>query len=150
MDRKKIEIIAVVVLIVAFIFTLSGSLKKVGSKLKSKAGVSSLAMSAPQAPAQNAAASKKKAKPEIKEEAYGPNDRDPFGPPDTPPTAVSGVSSMKLTGITTNGAGKAIAIINEEIVPVGGKIGTFTVVSISSKKVILTDGKETSELKLEE
>lgn len=149
MDKKKIEIIAVVLLIATFIFTLSGSLKKVGSKFKAKSEVVSAAINAPQAAAQASQASKKKMKPDIKEEIYAAGDRDPFGLPDSP-QAAGGISTLKLTGISTNGAGKMIAVINEEIVPAGGKIGNFTVVNITSKKVILTDGQKTTELKLAE
>ena len=91
---------------------------------------------------------KKEIRFEVKESEFG-GERDPFALPDVQGGPTSAVSELRLTGITTNGKGKAIAIINENMVSVGGKIGRFTVVNITGSKVVVADEKQSYELKLE-
>jgi len=148
MDKKKLEMIAVTVLIAVFVFLLSGSLRKVSAKLKAGAKAVAGAAQAPRN-AEPAAAPKKAGKADIKEEAYQ-DTRDPFALPENPTSGLSSLSDLKLTGITVNGKGKTIAIINEYMVSVGGKIGNLTVVSIGANKVTLSDGVHNYDIKLEQ
>lgn len=72
--------------------------------------------------------------------------RDPFssGPAASPPTSVS---DMSLTGILWDDRAP-LAVINDNPVAVGDKIGMYTVAEIDKDKVILTDGTKNYELTL--
>ncbi|MDD5136285.1 MAG: hypothetical protein PHN63_02925 [Candidatus Omnitrophica bacterium] len=149
MDKKKIEIVAAIVLVIAFALILSSSLKKAGQKLFPRAKtVTAAAVNAPEN-IKPVDLKKKEVKPEVVVPGSAV-ERDPFALPDVPAGPVSALSELRLTGITTNGKGKAIAIINENMVFVGGKIGHFTVLSIAGNKVVVTDGKQSYDLKLEQ
>jgi len=147
MDKKKLEIAAAAILIIIFVLILIGSLKKTGQKMP----VPSKAVSPALLPAniKPIAETKNEKKPDVKDEETDLG-RDPFALPEVKRGPASAVSGLNLAGITTNGAGKAIAIINENMVSVGGKIGYFTVVDITSNRVILTDGTQNYELTLKQ
>jgi hypothetical protein len=147
MDKKKIELIITAVLIAVFVFVLAGSIKKVGQKLKKVSSVTATVAVVP-GRIKPSVAAQKVVKPEALKETAG-EERDPFALPEVGKSTASAISDIKLTGITTNGKGKAVALINENIVSVGGKVGDFTVVEISGNKVVLTDGKQNYDLKLE-
>jgi len=55
-------------------------------------------------------------------------------------------ASLTLEGTTAGDGIRPSAIINDEIVKEGSKIGKFTVLSIIKNKVIVTDGKDETEL----
>lgn len=69
-------------------------------------------------------------------------ERDPFMLAPVSKGPASEVSDLVLEGISSDGKGKAMAIISGSIVRSGGKIGKFTVVNILKTKVIVTDGKK--------
>ena len=148
MDKKKIEIIAAVVLVIVFAFILAGSLKKAGQKLSQRAAAITATAIKAHENIKPVDGTKKVIKSEAKESEFA-GERDPFALPDVQGVPASPVSELRLTGITTNGKGKAIAIINENMVSVGGKIGRFTVVNITGSKVVVADEKQSYELKLE-
>ena len=56
------------------------------------------------------------------------------------------VSGLTLVGITEGVGIMPSAIINDEIVKEGSKIGRFTVLSIKKDRVTVTDGKDKIEL----
>lgn len=152
MGKKKIEIIAAVALIVAFIFILSGSLKKVLPAFRrAHLRVTASGVSAPERVKSlfDVDIAKKEIKSELEERASG-YERDPFALPENSEGPVSAIADLKLTGITTNNKGRMIAIMNQDMVSAGDKIAHFTVVDITAKKVVVTDGKQNFELKLEE
>jgi len=74
--------------------------------------------------------------------------RDPFVLVETGAgvTAEENVSNLTLEGTTAGVGIRPSAIINDEIVKEGSKIGKFTVLSIIKNKVIVTDGKDETEL----
>ena len=152
MDKKKIEVIAAVVLVAVFILIFSGSLKKVVPAFqRAHPRVTASGVSAPEKVkslfAVNSAKKEINAKVESKESGH---ERDPFALPEVSERSASAVADLKLTGITTNSKGRMMAIMNENMISVGGKVGHFTVVDITAKKVVVTDGKQNFELKLEE
>ena len=153
MDKKKTEQVLAVVLIAVFVFILAGSVGKIMSKSKPKAIAQAAASSAPAAAPVSLnisphATAEKKAEPAAQDELSG-GDRDPFAPINAQ-GGPAGISGLNLTGITTTGSGKIIAIINETMVSSGDKIGEFTVVNITADKVVLKDSKQEVDLKLEQ
>lgn len=72
--------------------------------------------------------------------------RDPFMPPDTMAEITDVNSQISLTGIITS-HNENKALINDQILPVGSRIGKFRIKEILKDTVIITDGKE--EIKLE-
>ncbi len=152
MGKKKIEIIAAVALIVAFIFILSGSLKKVLPAFRrAHPRITAAGVSAPEKVKSlfDVDIAKKEIKAELEERESG-YERDPFALSEISEGPVSAIADLKLTGITTNNKGRMIAIMNQDMVSAGDKIGHFTVVDITAKKVVVTDGKQNFELNLEE
>jgi len=150
MDKKRLEIIVTAVLAVVLIFILSGALKKWVPKYPATANLripeEKVNVSAKTTPTFNA---KKEGETNAEEYDYR-RLRDPFSPPEVSEGPVSAISKLRITGITRDGKGKVIAIINEKIVNVGGKVGNFTVLDITANKAIVTDGKQNFELKLEQ
>lgn len=71
--------------------------------------------------------------------------RSPFVPPGSGATT----SALVLNGIIGH-KDKPKAMINDSLVSIGDKIGNYTVLSIKSKSVILTDGNGNIELKMEQ
>lgn len=78
--------------------------------------------------------------------SYGSWGRDPFfsGPAVSSPTTIS---DMRLTGILWDDAAP-LAMINDNPIGVGDKIGGYTVVEIHKDRVILADGTKNYELTL--
>lgn len=70
--------------------------------------------------------------------------RNPFSLYRGPATTISGLA---LSGVLWD-ENAPTAIVNEEIVGIGDKIGIYTVVDIQKDKVILTDGTKNYELNL--
>lgn len=142
MDKKKIEIIAVVILIIIFVFILFNSFSKVRKKT-----------TAPRAYAPAQVMPARAVVPQVKAEGKVPKKhtwgRDPFTDlmVQTPTTSST---SLRLMGILGTDESNFKAIINDEFVSKGAKIGNLTVLRISSKSVVLTDGNRNFELKLEE
>jgi hypothetical protein len=85
---------------------------------------------------------------EKKEPEDGGWGRDPFVLHEVA-VKVDSVENLRLMGITSGGNKKPMAVINNELVPVGAKIGKFEVIEISKKGVAVTDGKKIYTLKLE-
>jgi hypothetical protein len=77
--------------------------------------------------------------------------RDPFTLSDFSPEEVSPIQDLQLMGITCSSDTSAYkAIINDEIVTVGSKLGAFTVVEISEHIVKVQDKKGTYDLRIRE
>ena len=148
MDKKKMEIAAAVALVMVFIFLLSGSVKKIAARFSAAKPQTPQAAHVPGAEARPLFESKKEVKIET-DEPGSITERDPFSFPEMKQvTPGLDASDMKLTGISTNGKGKAMAIINDKMVSEGGAVGKYTVVKIAGNKVIITNGQKNFELKL--
>lgn len=72
--------------------------------------------------------------------------RNPFT---TAPVSQSQGAGLRLSGIIYDEKG-LYALINDQIVHLGGKIGEYAVIGITQGKVILNDGAKNIELKIEE
>ncbi len=145
MDKRKLELLIAGILIIVFTFILINSFKKVKSKhMFIKSQVSAKAL-----PAQELKPLFMTKKPEVKKEereiGWG---RDPFTLQETSIDRVDTIANLKLMGITIDKTAKSMAIINNELLSVGDKIGKFRVIKISKGSVIVTDEKENFELKL--
>lgn len=148
MDRKKLELIITAVLVVAFIFILSKSLKRTGPKKATTAQ----AIPAKALPTQQPGfifGTKKEIEAkdilDVKEQPWG---RDPFVLQEVAQGDIDSIEGLKLMGITAGEKAKPMAIINNEIVAVGSAIGKFKVLGISKDKVIVSDGEKDYELKI--
>ena len=74
--------------------------------------------------------------------------RNPFVLEEIAPAEVNSTSNMKLMGIIMGADSKPKAIINNEIYPVGSKIGPFTIKNIFKAKVVVSDGEKDYDLNL--
>lgn len=144
MDKKKIEIIAVAILAAIFVYFWAGTLTKVTRRtavttpaIVSGPGMLSTELFGTKQPA-----------PVEKTEGSGWG-RDPFALRETSPQEADTIASLKLMGITASDKTKAMAVMNDEIVRVGSKIGKFRVLKINPKSVVVTDGTENYTLKME-
>ncbi|MDD5194631.1 MAG: hypothetical protein PHQ96_03020 [Candidatus Omnitrophica bacterium] len=91
----------------------------------------------------------------LAEYPFSDKDRDPF----SPLVSKSGkillqqemdAGGLHLQGIVYSSGGKSVAIINDEVLKENGVIGSYTVVKIEQKQVLLKKGNEEFVLKLEE
>lgn len=157
MDKKKAELVITGVLIVIFIIVLTNSIMKIRGKIP-PAPKPKLVDEVSEPPALTTRKetlsvkteqfiSKETLKKDIRQKTEPSWGRDPFVREETVISQDSGVSSLKLMGITTGGS-KSMAIINNEIVNVGSKVGKFTVLKIVKDRVVLTDGEKNFELML--
>ncbi len=142
MERKKIEIIAVAMLLVIFALVLLGSIKPKGRPNKSQTA-------AGYGPGKVEPLFKNKAQEVKKEEPFMEWGRDPFVREEAVTLRMDTVSNLKLMGIISGEGKKARAIINDRMVSVGSKIGKFTVIRISATSVILKDGEKNIELNIQ-
>lgn len=146
MDKKRLELIAGVVLVLVFIFILSMSLARF--KLKTPSSIKK------EASVQTAAGLKTKPSFKAKkekghEEKKGlPWGRDPFVLEESVQGAEGTIGNLRLMGITVGDKTKSMAIINDEIASVGSKIGKFTVLKIYQDLVVVTDGENNYDLKM--
>jgi len=153
MDKKKTELIVTGVLIVIFVIVLTNSIMKIRAKTAPRP--SEAITEQPANPASQLSIFPEKERPghstaaiskkEAREKTVPTWGRDPFTREETIISSDSGVSSLRLMGITI-GSSKSMAIINNEIVNTGSKIGKFTVLKIARDRVVLTDGTENFEL----
>jgi hypothetical protein len=145
MDKNKILIIAAASAIVILVLFMPGVLRKAGMEKsitpKASAG-SEIVMPLFKNTKDISGA---EAETEGTDDASA---RDPFALPEVTHVETSNSSDLALTGITTGAKGKLMAVINGKFVYSGGKVGDFTVMSITSSKVVLTNGTETIELKM--
>ena len=85
------------------------------------------------------------AKRDRKKTAFTSWSRDPFTPGD--------ISAIKISELTLNGIiwdrVEPHAIINNEIVRIGDKVSNYTIVDITHNKVVINDGFNNFELRLE-
>jgi hypothetical protein len=75
--------------------------------------------------------------------------RDPFQRYEIATEKVEDASRLRLMGITTGAKGKSIAVLNNEMVRAGSRIGKFQVISIEKDSVVVTDGKQKYTLKMQ-
>lgn len=152
MDKKKTELIATGVLILIFIGVLTNSIIKIKAKSPRPAAsgspvssVESMPQENPQVRPEHALSPKHTSSKDAAKRTDPVWGRDPFVREESVISADAGVSSLKLMGITAGGS-KSMAIINNEIVNTGSRIGKFTVIKIVKDRVVLTDGSENFEL----
>lgn len=144
MDKKKIEIIGVAVLAAAFIYMWAGTIAKVRHAVVTPPAAVSVPAIIP-----NQGLFGVKQAPVVKKTQGVGWGRDPFVLRDTSPQDADTIAGLKLMGITVSDNMKAMAVINNEIVKVGSRIGRFRVLKIAAKSVIVTDGRENYTLKME-
>lgn len=146
MDKKKQQIIIAGVLVVVLIALIGNTLL---NKPKPQAQVQSVEPDV--SAVAPASVPQVQPMPETKTENKSTDTtmwgRDPFvlkeiGAPGT-------VISLRVMGITLSKNKKRMAIINNEMVAVGSKIGQYSVVRILKDRVVVTDGKENFDLLLE-
>ncbi len=146
MDKKKIEIVVVaiggIILAALVVQNIGKVVSGHGARTPSAPTIAVAELESIFTP-KKAEAEKRR---EAKDLAWG---RDPFVLGGGTAEVSDTIASLKLMGITARGTTKAVAIINNEMVHEGTKIGKFTVVKILQKKVVVTDGKESFELLLE-
>jgi len=139
MDKKKIELIAAAVLVIIFVLLL---LQAAGKGRAKGAAAPKISVSAKSEDALSLFPQKQ----ERVKDAYGGEKlgwgRDPF----SLETMAGEAGALHLMGITVIDAKHSKAIINNEIVSVGSKIGAYTVIKIQPNKVIVSDGQKECEL----
>lgn len=162
MDKKKIELIITGILVIIFIFAVSNIIRKARPKMTKSSQPSSGSVSPAGPPDRSSIISRAGQtgslfKPKVKElieEKEGIKEerewgRDPFNLHEADQSGgIDSITSLKLMGITVGEKTKSMAIINNEIVSIGSKIGKFTVLKIAPGKVIVTDGQTNYELKI--
>lgn len=130
-DKKKIILTALAAIsIFVWIRGIGVSLKGGREKFQPKAGFASPASAARQA----------------RRSEYKDYKRNPFT---TAPVSQSQGAGLQLSGIIYDEKG-LYALINDQIVHLGDKIGEYAVIGITQGKVILNDGAKNIELKIEE
>lgn len=150
MDKKKIEMIAVGVLVVVFIFVLANSIGKVKVKFKAAKAYAPVKTALPVTitPQIGTISTARKAMEKGLEKPLGWG-RDPFMLQAISPEKIEDITSLKLMGITIGEKSRPMAIINNKLVSAGSSIGKFKVLSVSMDKVIVTDGAENFELRMQ-
>ncbi len=85
---------------------------------------------------------------------YTKQDRDPFAPLINKNGLILIYEEVDAKGLALKGIvyadGESLAIINDEVLRIGDKIGLYEIIEIEEKKVVLKKDKEISTLKLEE
>lgn len=146
MDKRRAEYIIAAVLVLVFVLILANSISKVIPKAR-RGNKTIVAM--PAAGKTAALDFDKLSAPGQKAEDDDPGwGRDPFNPAGAADLAGDSIASLALMGITTGLNTKPRAVINDQLVTVGSRIGSFTILKIEKDKVLLTDGKEDFELLL--
>lgn len=143
MDKKRIEIIITIGLIIIFIFLLASSLKKIRQKFRSAQApsVSSLQPSLPQISGQ------KKEEPARNKARVLNWARCPFSGK-IYSTGKTEAVNLRLAGILWDTKNPQ-ALINGRVVQEGDTIGDFVVIKILTDKVKLLHGDKYIEIKLE-
>ncbi len=150
-DRKIIEKIALPALVLVFIIMFGNMANKTGilgrkpppaPVPKISAGLMGPGLGEVKAPE----AAKKKAPPG--DIGWG---RDPFLPYEASFQEADSIQNLRLMGITSSLDKKTYsAIINDELVQIGSRVGKFELISIKKDRVIVKDDKARYELKLAE
>lgn len=140
MDKRKIELSVIPVLILVFLFTSGNLLKKIAVARKTPAPRSSVPAQAVPPEPPTIAAQRGQVAPEATREAdWG---RDPFVLLETPREDGDLSGQLVLMGISVTGLGNPTAIINNEIVTAGSRIGKYTILRIDQNSVVATDGSK--------
>ena len=143
MDKKKTELLVIAAGLVVLIVLLMNNLKVILPK-KMPASNPSQAGDLRGRKTGTLFTVPVEVKKEFKELGWG---RDPFVLQES--TAPERVS-LKLMGITAgDDKRKAMAVINDDIVTVGSKVGNYKVVQINKHEVVLNDGTKDTVLKME-
>ncbi|MFH1411836.1 MAG: hypothetical protein ABIG55_04235 [Candidatus Omnitrophota bacterium] len=146
-DRAKLVFIVVGLVILAIVLA---SNRNGGKKAPAKENAKQYAASGPDVRTPDEIKKKKNTRiADIQELVPRSGRSDPFVPPRSRPRKIGFYSSsFRLEGVTTSPDGKVMAIINDEIVAVGGKIGSAEVVSIAKEEVVIREGEKEYKLKL--
>ena len=145
MDKKRIEIIITSILVLAFIFFLGNSIRQIRARSKKKASSSFITEELLPVPRQE-----KKHMPEIDREEFDRKltyVRCPFSAR-VYRTARKEDEQIKLEGIIWD-AKRPMAVINGLILIPGDEINANTIVTIEKDRVILNDGTQDMELRLD-
>ena len=144
MQKKQTEIIVVVILAVVFVLSLVPFMRGCRGQTASKTaalpghkyGLGVLAKGRNPAPEAT-----------VKHDSltWG---RDPFVLEEIAPAEVNSPSNLKLMGIIRGANSEPKAIINNDIYPIGSKIGVFTIKKIFKEKVVVSDGEKDYDLNL--
>lgn len=150
MDKKRLEIIVTIGLVIIFIFAMSNSIKKIWGRFQ--AAPRPAAVSGAVSPANAPVA---KLMPPMPKDIMSPEAapklswaRCPFSGKLYTAKEVTGISGLKLSGIVWD-AKNPQALINSRVVQQGDTINHFVVIKISNDKVTLGQGDKYFELKLE-
>lgn len=145
MDKKKLEFIIVGFLLLVFFITAANSFKRIDRARGSGAGKDQDKYNASYNPGEMVVF-KDKFREEKKEKGQASWGKDPFVLQEAASSGGGGVEDLRLMGITTGDTKKAKAIINNEIVSIGSRIGKFKVVDIASDRVVVSDGAQNHDL----
>ena len=140
MDKKKIETIAIPILILIFVVYFGDMLRKLGVfGGKRPAPVTAAAQQATAGIGASKIVAFEKKKMQIENLQWI---RDPFVPYEVMVREASSVENLHLMGITWSSDSKSCcAIINDEIVNAGSAIGSFNGKAIKKDMVIVKDEK---------
>ena len=152
MNRKTIEKVGLPLLLLVFIVMIGNLLTQMGVLGRRKASPSAAKpnIASPLSSrlvSDNAPETAKKTLP-AGEMGWG---RDPFVPYEMAFQEADSIQNLRLMGITASSDKKAYsAIINDEVMTIGSRIGKFEIISIKKDRVIVKDDKGRYDLKLTE
>jgi hypothetical protein len=141
MDKKKIEMLVIGIGLMALVLLLLNNVKE-SAQTKASPILSGQGAGYPALPN---VSSISKASGKNKESDNLKWGRDPFA---LTQDVEDNTQPLKLMGITMSD--KPMAVIDDEIVSVGKKIGDYKVIRIAKYQVVLNDGKKDVILKLEQ
>ena len=148
MDKKKIELAAIPILIIVLALTIAGSLKKASVTGQRKPPLKGAAeditrMVKEMAEGRGAGKAAQKKLP-LSELTWG---RDPFTMQKIAGGEKGLIHSLSLMGISWSSQKNAYsAIINNEIVTIGSRIGAFTVTDIQKDRATVSDKNKSYDL----
>lgn len=144
-SKQKNQLMIVGALVAVFALVFANSLRQVKAKLEP---TTAYTQATPGAGLHDIKVFKGQVSEPKKEEREVKWGRDPFVLQEASQGAVDSVASLKLMGIITGTNSKPKAIINNEILSVGSKLGKFTLKGISKNKVVVSDGEKDYDLNL--
>ncbi len=146
MDKKRVELTVVGFLLMVLVITFANSIVKIRPRaaMKGKDQPSPALQEAGEYLFRTKASVQKGRLTEEKT-LWG---RDPFMLHGSADAEAASAENLKLMGITIGKNSKPIAIINDQLVGPGSKIGKFRILKVFPTKVIVSDGEKTFELEM--
>lgn len=146
MEKKKIELIIIGCLVLVFLFTFTNSIARMKPKKTVKAQAPS---TGPQSIQRQETLFKIRQEEKVEiEEGKLSWGRDPFVLQGGGGGEIDTAENLKLMGITGGKNTNLVAIINDQLVSIGSKVGKFRILKILPNKVIVTDGEKDYELEM--